>query len=355
MTKTKVWTVALCLGGMLLAGGGGLRADKLESQQWSEIRSKLQTEGWQQIAEGVFERRSGTKVEHMGYGREGLAWTIGELRRQLEVVMREYENNPSEDLAQIIDGLSIKIARAQQEIPRLPKAITSATEAVTVTGVSCGFCYSATVDAYYKTDVQGVGATAEAKFNNACGYSGETYAYAYATAVLNGTTVTHSQSDPDSGSSITSTAIASVNGGPTCSSYASAYSQSTALGISFSTSDSNNTCPVPPNPPVPTISGTTYESFTSLGSCRNKTWTVSTSGGTSPYSYVWKEGGVTIGTGTSYTRTICPYDLGFTLDVYVTDASSQTGTDSHSVLVYTEQEPCYQGGGMQVICHSNDL
>lgn len=347
MTKRKFWAVALCLGSMMLAGGQGLRADKLEHQQWSEIRSKLQVEGWAQISEGVFERRLGTKVEHMGYGREGLAWTIGELRRQLEVVMREYEANPSEDLAQIIDGLSIKIARAQQEIPRLPKAITSATAAVT--GASCGsICYSATANAYHKTDVQGIAAAAEAKFNNACGYSGETYAYAYATAVLNGTTVTHSQSDPDSGSSITSTALASVNGGATCSSNANAYAQSTALGISYSTSDSHNTCPVPPNPPAPTISGTTYESFTQYDSCRNRTWTVSTTGGTSPYSYVWKYEGTVVGTGTSYTRAVCPYDWGFTLEVQVTDANSSTGTDSHYVLVWLDQT-CWQGG-IQMLC-----
>lgn len=340
MTKTKFWTAALCLGFMMLAGGQGLWAEKLESQLWSEVRTKMQAEGWVQIAEGVFERRAGTKVEHLGYGREGLAWTIGELRRQLEVVMREYEANPSEDLAEIIDGLSIKIARAQEELKHVPRGLASATAAVT--GASCGsICYSATADAYAKTTVQGVGAVAEAKFNNACGYSGETYAYAYATAILNGTTNTYSESDPDSGASIISTATAAVNGGPTCSSSANAYAQSTALGISYTTSDSNGSCPtvVVPNP-VPTIAGSTYEYFYGTAPCRTKTWTVSTTGGTSPYSYVWKYNGTVVGSGASYSRSVCKLNASFTLDVGVTDANGLTGQDSHYVVVeYEPAEP----------------
>lgn len=345
MTKRKCWTVALCLGLMTLLGAHSLQAADSERQKWLELKAKMEAEGWEQIADSVFERqKGGNKVEHIGYGPKGLAWTIGELKRQLDSLRREYQTYPSEDLAKIIDELSIKIAGARRELRSMPEGMSNVIEFVT--GPSCSnICYGATADAYHLTNTQGVGAVADAKFNSTCGYSGDTYAYAYARATLNGTTTTVTQSDPHTGTSVTSYAAAVVNGGPasgiSCYSSANAYAQSTALGISYSTSDVNDSyCPVPPVPPVTvTIYGTTYEQFSSYN-CRSRTWTSSVSGGVSPFTYQWKRDGTVVGTGSSYTGSVCGSDWGFTLELTVTGSNSVSGSDTHYVDVYLDGPYC---------------
>ena len=337
MTKRKCWTAILCLG-LMLAGGSRLLAADLKNEA-SGLKAKMAAEGWKQVSEGVFERERGEgKVEHLGYGLEGLSWTIGKLTQQLERLMREYERYPSEDLARIIDDLSVDIANAKRELRSMPDGISVMAEAVT--GPSCSnICYGASADAFYLTSVQGVKAVADAKFNSSCGYSGTTSAYAYARATLNGTTNTVSQSDPDSGTNITSTATATANGGSVsgipCYSEASASAASSALGISYSTSDTNSSCPVAVTPLDVTITGTSYEHFFNT-TCRSRTWSASISGGTSPYTYQWKYNGTVVGSGSTYTRTICPYNGSFTLTLTVTDSSSATDSDTHYVEVYEE-------------------
>ena len=350
MISRKCWTAAICLGLMTFMSGDRLWAADSERKQATELKAKMAAAGWTQIAEGVFERERGEgKVEHLGYGREGLVWTIGKLTRQLEGLMREYENYPSEDLPRIIDDLSVDIAKAKRELRSTPKGMSVMTEAVT--GASCSsICYSATADAFPLTAVQGVKAVAEAKFNSACGYSGTTSAYAYARATLSGTTNTVSQSDPDSGTNITSNATATANGGSVsgipCYSEASASAASTALGISYSTSDTNNACPVPPTPPSVTINGSSFEYFYAFG-CRNVTWTSTVANLTAPLSYQWKYNGTDVGTGSSYTRSVCPAHSSFTLDLAVT-GSNGSASDSHYVEVYFEYSNC--GGPGQPIC-----
>ncbi len=335
MINRKCWTAALCLGLMTLLGGDRLRAADRQLEPWNEVKGKLEAEGWKSIATGVFERQLGAdKVEHLGYGREGLAWTIGDLNRQLAAVTEEYRKLPSDDLAKAIDHLSQTIANAKREMRNLPKSLTLNPM---VAGASCSsICYSATANAYALTATQGVGAVADATFNSTCGYSGDTYAYAYAVATLSGTTTTVSQSDPHTGTSVSSHAAASVNGGSVtgtpCASNANSYAQSTALGISYSTSATNSSCPAPANPTV-SITGTTYEYFATLG-CRSRTFTSTVSGGTPPYTYQWMVGGSVVGTGSSYTRSICAYYGSFTVDLTVTDANGHAGyAPSHDVFV----------------------
>ncbi len=306
MMYRKMWTAAaLCLGLTTLVGSQRLLAAGAKPPAGNqELAAKMLAEGWKPIAVGVYERQRGpNKVEHMGYGREGLAWTVGELNRQLTNLRHEYQSYPSEDLAKVIDHLSVKIANAQREIKNT-KSLTSLTEAVS--GGGCSICYSATADAYYLTSSQGVGAIADASFNSNCGYSGDTYAYAFARATLSGTTTTVTQEDPHTGTSVTSHAAASVNGSADCSSTANSYAQSTALGISYTTSDSNSLCPVPPNPLTATISGPTYVYGTT---CRSITWTSTVTGGTSPYTYAWTIDGTSAGTGTYASRTFCSYTV----------------------------------------------
>lgn len=338
--RRNCWTVALCLG-LLLLGGLSLQADDPERQQWAELKAKMEAEGWREIASGVFERQRGVnKVEHLGFGRKGLAWHIGKLTRQLEDMMREYDSYPSEDLAKAIDNLSVVIARGKTELRNMPEGLSNAT--ATLAGGSCtDLCYSATADAYYRTDVQGVAAIADAKFNSTCGYSGDTYAYAYAQATKNGTTTTLTQEDPHTGTSVTSHAVASVAGGSVsgvpCYSTANSYAQSYTLGISYSTSDTNNLCPVPLS--VAITSGPTNVPFTTA-TCATQTWTAAASGGVSSYTYKWYVNNGEVGSGPSYPRSVCYNHADFTLKVVATDSTGATANATRTIDVsYTPPAP----------------
>ena len=330
MIDRKCWTAAICLGLMTLLGGHRLAAAGPVKKQADELKAKMEAEGWTPISDSVFERRLGpNKVEHLGFGREGLAWTINELTRQLESLMLEYESYPSEDLDKAIDDLSVKISNAKREMSDAPDGITSMTEAVA--GASCSdICYSATADAYPLTSTQGVGAVAQAKFNSACGYSGDTYAYAYARATQGTVTTTKTQEDPRTGTNVTSSASASWNGGLDCFSEAYASVLSSALGISYSTSDTNYSCPA--SPPSVTMSGPSSANF-STATCSTLTWSASASGGTTPYSYNWYYNGTQVGTGTSYSRSVCYNHADFTIQATVTDSSSPVQSTSASRAV----------------------
>jgi hypothetical protein len=352
----KRWTTALCLAVVTLLGAGRVWAADPERQQMDEVRTQMTAEGWTEIAEGVFERYRGeTKVEHLGYGPAGLSWMVDDLTRRLEHLMSEYQSYPSEDLANIIDNLSLTIAKAKVELRNMPEGLSSATAALA--GASCSnICYSATADAYYLTNVQGVAAVADAKFNSTCGYSGNTYAYAFARATLNGTTTTVTQEDPDTGTNINSHAVASVNGGSVtgipCYSEANSYAQSSALGISYSTSDTNSLCPVQTQPLAVTINGPTSVSISGTA-CQTVTWTSTVSGGTTPYTYAWTIGGVASGSGISASKTYCGNNTTYTqtvsLSLRVTDAASTSITDTHSTNINYSTVSGGGGGGCSVV------
>src|ERR1700710_2755244 len=168
-TKRTIWTAALCLGLIALVGGSRLSAaDKALSTAELELKAKMKAEGWKEVTFGVYERQRGpNKVEHLGYGREGLVWTIGELNRQLDGLMQEYLRYPSEDLYKVIDHLSLKIADSKREL-RNTKSLSAVSEAIS--GSGCSLCYGATSDAYPLSGAagQGVGAIADANFNSTC-------------------------------------------------------------------------------------------------------------------------------------------------------------------------------------------
>lgn len=338
MISRKFWTAAVCLGLMTLLGGHRLAAADPVKTQSDELKAKMVVEGWAPISDSVFERQLGpNKVEHLGFGREGLAWTVNELTRQLESLMLEYESYPSEELDKVIDDLSVKIAKAKREMKNAPQGIASMTEAVT--GPSCSsICYSATADAYPLTSTQGVGAVAQAKFNSACGYSGDTYAYAYvrATTPAEGTKV-YIHDDPRTGTNVTSSASASMNGGQDCYSEAYASVSSSALDVYYySVIETNYSCP-PPALNV-TMSGPSSADFTTA-TCSTKTWSASASGGTTPYSYKWYYNGTQVGTGTSYSRSVCYNHADFTIQATVTDSSSPVQSKSASRAVDVTYNP----------------
>jgi hypothetical protein len=327
----KIWTAVLCLIGIL--GAQHLSAASPEKETWKEIKAQLRAEGWKQISEKVFERqRTDTKVEHLAYGREGLEWSIGELKGRLRSLREEYERHPSEKLAKVIDGLTNRIENAREKLRVTAEGKSSLSEATTV---GCSRCYSATVDAYPLTGSQGVGAVADAKFSSDCGNVGDTYAYAYARGTVNGTTTLKSQEDPRSGANVTSHAAATMSGTVDCYSEAFASVQSSALNIFYSTTQNNYSCPAAPALLSVTISGSTNEYFATTA-CRSRTWTAVVSGGSSPYSYQWYVNGSAVGTASTYTRSICRTTPSFQLRVVVTDSLGATVEDYHDVTVESE-------------------
>jgi hypothetical protein len=334
----KFWTVLFLIS---ILGVQSLFAASPEKETWKETKARLRAEGWKQISEKVFERqRTDTKVEHLAYGREGLIWSIGELKGRLKSLQEEYELHPSEDLAKVINGLNNKIGAVREKLLAPEDGMSRLVESTTI---GCSRCYSATVDAYPLTGSQGVGAVADAKFSSDCGNSGDTYAYAYARAATNGTTTLKSQEDPHSGSNTSSHAAATMNGNTDCYSEAYASTQSTALNIFYSTTQNNFTCPAPVTPFSVTITGSTYEYFTG-STCRSRTWTASVSGGTAPFTYQWYYNGSAVGTASTYTRSVCPAASSFQLKVVVRDSTGAVVQDLHDVTV--EYEPPCGGGGL---------
>lgn len=341
-------SLALALGAWT-APAFGVEENEVEPAEWAALTLKMESEGWQQVAPKVFERQvSGTKTEHLGYGEEGLAWTIGSMNQQLDRLMAEFERSPTIELAETIEKVSAAISRAHQDLRALARGGGLEAAPQALDGPSCdGVCYSATADAYHQTAQQGVGATAVAKFNNPCGYSGDTLAYVFVQATQGTTTSQFTQNDPRTGSNITSTAQGSLAGGSAsgypCFSTASATVWSSLLGFSYSTIDTNDGyCPIPPNPISASIVGSSYEYFANL-TCRSRTWTASVSGGVTPYSYQWTVNGAVVGSGSSYTRTICPGNGSFTLALTATGANAQSSTSSRTVIV--EYEPIETCGG----------
>lgn len=333
MMRRNCWTAALCLA-LMLFGGHRLRADEPE-RQWAELKAKMETQGWTEIADGVFERRLGAnKVERLGYGREGVLWHVDHYMQRLERLMQEYESSPSEELADLIDKLSVTLSNVKQGVRDMPEELSSATAAAQY-GDSCSsICYSATANAYPLTAVQGVAAVAEAKFNSACGFSGETYAEARAIATKDTTTTEVHQQDPRSGTSLTSQAVASVEGGTAlgvpCESSANSWVASTALTMAYSTEDYNNLCPAPVNTSI--TSGPTSVPFTTA-TCATQTWDATATDGVSPYTYKWYVNNSEVGTGSSYSQSVCHDTADFALKVVCTDANGGTDNESRTIDV----------------------
>ncbi len=245
--NTQRWTAVLCLGFASLLGGDRLSAADPERQELDQLQSKMKKEGWQEIADQVFERRLGAnKVERLGYGREGFAWTIGELTRRIESLQKEQESSPSAELTKIIEDLRALLARSKSGLAKLDSGPEAGLTSVTAASGSCSsLSYSATADAYALPGT-GVAAVAKASFSNGCGALGDTYAYAYAHATQGASTMTRVESEPRTGTSVTSQATAFVSGtavtGIPCSSEASSFVLSDALALSYSTSDANSDC-----------------------------------------------------------------------------------------------------------------
>lgn len=328
-------SLVLCLmifGGTSLAFAG--QADR--EAPGANLLEKMNREGWRPVAEGVLQRTRGgdDKVESFAYGKAGFEWLEQELLRQYEKMKEEYAAYPSRKLAR-------QIERQKREILRIQKAlrnneVPSSQEKAIVNG--CDVTYGAHADAYYLTNVQGVGASADAYFSANCGAPGHTEAFIYVRATLNGTTSTHSINDPSDsyyGEYVSSNASWTLQGGPDCYSQASSSVTSVQLGISYSVFDENYLCPPPPL--KVTITGPLSASITGYN-CKSLLWSASAMGGVPGYSYAWYRNGSYVGSGSSYSEYLCGSNITWTeyinLSVTVTDSVSAQASDPHSTTVY---------------------
>jgi large repetitive protein len=98
-------------------------------------------------------------------------------------------------------------------------------------------------------------------------------------------------------------------------------------------------------PPTTTISGPATSTIAGTN-CKTLTWSATTSGGTTPYSYAWKIGGVAAGTSssTSVSKSYCgnntAHSQSVSVTLTVTDAASQTASDTFTTTItYTVVAP----------------
>jgi hypothetical protein len=348
--KQKLSWIALVLFLAMLVPG--ISALAQEEQGEKDPLVKMMEEGWKPVAPGVLQRSfEDNKVETFAVGSEGMRFVIKQLQGRLAALRKDYQAHPSEDLRRAIASYRKQIARFQKEL----RTATAESLESAIEKVGCSVSYSSYANATWLTNVAGVTSSSSANFNTTCGYSAEVWAEARAQATKNGVFDDFLQQDgPRYGAVISASATATIQGDTNCqsSSYSYARLSSENIFLTFSALNSGQ-CPIPPDPPVPTISGPTFEFFTTVG-CRTRTWTVAVAGGVSPYTYQWYFNGTAVGTASSYSRSVCPgNDPGFDLSVTVAASASRSGSDTHHVSVtYNQQQTCYEGG-RQVLCNNS--
>lgn len=186
-------------------------------------------------------------METLTYGQAGQLWMAQRLQARINSLQREYHQNPSAELADIITSLKNMLADSSLSAAT---ADSFAAERV-IAGCEPVFGRSAAADPL--TGSQGVTARADASYRSPCGDLGNVYAYAYARATTGTNMSVRIQDDPKyNGTSLASTATVSVNGALDCFSEAYARSWSPALGLSYEASDTNSSCPATSPDSLPT-------------------------------------------------------------------------------------------------------
>jgi hypothetical protein len=314
----------------------------------------MEKAGWKIAQEGVLRRepRPG-EVETFVFGVEGFTWKLRDLRSQLQVLRREFEASPTPELRRAIGSHRKVIASTLKMIERARTAEVrgQAKSPVLICTEPPVINFSYDADASSKTQRQGTWANAGADFSvySPCGpnsegaedpeLSGEVYAYAFAKTTVNGAATTATVTDgPRSGSNVSASADASRNGGSSCESFAYASVTSNDLNpSSYSQSKSNESCPAPLEP-ASALQATVYSNQPSTISqssqaCTTITWTVSISGGTSPYNSKLYLNDSFVGHGTTYSRAVCGAPQEVTLRAEVVDSGGQSTSASHTTTV----------------------
>jgi hypothetical protein len=324
-----------------------------EDRSGTDPLTKLESEGWRIVSNGVLQRELRTnEVETFAFGVEGFTSQLREARAQLEKVQAEFKAHPSAEMRRLITTRQKEIASLQRAL-QMARAAEARGEG-SVLKVDCTVNLGYNADAGYLTGSQGTWGSGSASFSTNCaGFSGEVYAEAIAKATQAGGLVVQTFTDgPRSGSSVSASAYASVGGGSYCES--TGYGRVISYNLNpttYTRSAANYSCPQVSNP-SPTINGTNY---IYVSTCVSTTWTSSVSGGTSPYSYQWTWNGVNVGTGSSYTRSICPGSTySYTtnsLGLTVTDSGGRQGSTSLSVDVEKDpQRNCLMSEDGMIIC-----
>ena len=324
--------------------------------------AKMERAGWRIAQEGVLRRelRPG-KVETFVFGVEGFTWKLRDLRRQLQVLRREFRAHPTPELRRAIASHRKVIASTLEMIERV--RIAEALGEAKDPPVSCDpeenppvYTIAYDADAAAKTRQQGTWANASADFNiyapcmESGGPYGEVYAYAFAQTTVNGASTTQTVTDgPRSGDNVNASADASRNGGASCESFAYASVTSSYLSpSSYSEEITNQSCPAP-SPAASQLQATvTSNQPSTIGQgfqgCTSFTWTVNISGGTSPYRSKLYLNDRFVGPGTTYTQTVCGAPRQVTLRAEVADSGGQSGSPSHTTTIEYVCTPPFPGG-----------
>jgi len=315
------WICSVLLLAVLVPGASALAQ---EEHRPGDALDRMMAEGWTPVASGVLQRQGeGKRVETFAVGPEGLRWAVREVQSRLAFLRSEYQAYPSGDLRRAIRSLRGELAKLQADLE------TSRDEPLDQALEKCTVNHGASADAFPLSSAAGAGANASASFSTACAYDAETYAYAYARATANGVINTVIQEVPRTGANITSSATASVQGTSHCLSEAYAYARYTPANIFHSVSDSNTSCTVPLAVLIDGPSQVDFDETTP--ECQDPVWSATASGGTPSYSYKWFVNGVQVGTGSSYSRSVCWWDGSFTLSLTVTDSAGQSASSSFEV------------------------
>lgn len=348
MTKKLFISLSLALCLSFLGTVSPLLA-QADQKAEDDTLAQLQREGWKIVKDGVLQRELVPgEIESFVFGVPGFTWKIQDMQRQLRKLQAELKAHPTPELRKAIANHRKAIANSQRALA-LARTAEENGEEIDLSKVSCTINFSYDATAGYKTDVQGVTASASASFGTNCGgFSGQVYALAFAKAYVNGAETTETVTDgPRSGANVSASATASRNGVPSCESRSFGEMVSYSLSpSSYSKEVTNYSCPVPTTPLQASVTSDHGSSMVLWdGDCAFVTWTVNISNGTPAYTSNMYLNGYYVGTGTSYSDWICGQYANsvdyYTFQAYVTDSGGQSKQPSHTTTVSSR----VSGGG----------
>jgi len=322
-----------------------------------DVVDMLLDRGFQQIQPSIFEREvdGGFSYETVVYGIDGHEWLLGQQQSFLETLEARYELYPDVELLDAILAQERRIAETEALIAEWRAAEAGNTSAGSVseglTSVRLGAeevisMAEATTctTTLQRSGAAGPGASGPtasggSSFSDNCGETGTVSATATAQGTdSTGNTVTYTDDCPSkTGSGVSCSSSASVNAVSNC--FSNGQGSVTFGFFTYTVSRSNSICRLL----TATLSGTTYI-YVPAYSIGLGSWSVSASGGTTPYTYQWFFNNSPVGTNsTSYGRSFPHPGYGTTVyynvKVTVTDNSSPQQAVTKSLTVQVVYAP----------------